>query len=678
MNIKKEINNKKHLTKSERKKILKQGKKQILKLGKLLDKHTMRNKNTDHINRKIYYLLGDPFTIINAYTKISKNKGAITKGYNDENIMSYFGIKNAESISKKLIEGTYKFSPVNRSWIPKPGKKKKRPIDVPTQSDRIVQEAVRGILEAIYEPVFVKHGNDTKNLSNNYGFRPKKSTWSAIQKLERYSRLCNVIIEGDIVSAYNNVDHDILLKILKKRITDKKFLRLIKEMLKSGIMDQNKFEHSLNGTPQGGIVSPLLFNIYMFGFDQYVYEEFIVPVLEENKNKPERESSSTRYNKIRLKTDQAYKELKEYKKNIDVKTNPTKLKDLEKQYKKLRNIRNSTPYANPERLKKNAVYVRYADDWVLAITCKVSKALEIKTKISEFLKDKRKMELDIEKTKITYASKGYKFLGFEIRLNIKKPKLTRVLQKHGSGSYSRPLKRTTSRQITIEPDSDRILKRLKLQKMCRTDGFPLGKTTWRVYDEFEIVQKYNQIFRGIFNYYAPCGRVLRLHRISYILQYSCAKTLAGRKKITMNKVFQTYGKNLRIMRTKLGTNENHQMVTQFLDLTNLRKINPAKTFQRGTTGPEFQDPFRIKEFWRTKFKMYHECCICGATDSIALHHTNSLRSKIKKAEGFQNIQTQLNRIQIPVCHPCHLEITHGKYKNPKTPIEFYNEFLAKL
>jgi group II intron reverse transcriptase/maturase len=592
--------------------------------------------------------------------------------------MNYFGLTQAKSITKRLISGTYKFAPVKRTWILKPGKKKKRPVDVPSQSDRIVQEAVRGILEAIYEPVFLEQGILTNHLSNNYGFRPKHSTWTAIQKLERSSRLCNIVIEGDIVSAYNHVDHDILLKILKKRITDKKFLQLIKQMLKCGIMDKKTFEHSLNGTPQGGIVSPLLFNIYLLSFDQFMYKEFIVPILEENKTKNKRELTTSAYNKIRVLTDKARKKLREFKENPDARTDPIELKKLTKEYKRFRNIRNQTPHTAAKRLKKGAVFVRYADDWVLAITCTNSKALEIKERISEFLLKEKKMELDSEKTKITYVQNGYKFLGFEIRLMVENPRQTRVLSRHPNGTYSRSLKRTTSRQFTVEPDTNRILKRLLALKMCRPNGFPLGKTTWRQYDEFQIVQKYNQMFRGIFNYYAPCGRVLRLQRISYILQYSCAKTLAGRKKTSLRKIFKTYGKNLRITEKKLGTRSDYQMSTQFLDLTNLRKINPAKEFQRTNLRLDFQDPFRIKEYWRTKFKVYHECCICGSTDSIALHHNKSLRSQIKKAEGFHNIISQVNRLQIPVCHPCHLEITHGRFNDPKKPIEFYNEFLAKL
>lgn len=250
---------KKILIKSEKQKLIEKGKGLMIKLGKILNRHAERKKNTNHINRKIFYLFRDPFIFINVYTKISKNKGALTEGYNDDRTISYFGLTKATNLAKKISNGSYKFVLVKRTWVAKPRKKSKRPIDVPTQSDRIVQEAIRGILEAIYKPIFLEHGEKTKKLSNNYGFRPGHSTWSVINKLEINTRRCNIIIEEDILSAYNSVDHDILLKILKEKITDKKFLRLISDMLKSGVMDANKYKHSLNGTPQGGIVSPLLF-----------------------------------------------------------------------------------------------------------------------------------------------------------------------------------------------------------------------------------------------------------------------------------------------------------------------------------------------------------------------------------------------------------------------------------
>ena len=200
--------------KNKKQETFKLGKTEILRKAKKFNKHTKRNLNTNHINYKLFYLLLDPFTFVNAYTKISKNKGALTKGHEDEGTMEYFGIDAAKRIVDRIRKGKYKFKPVKRTWIPKPGKNKKRLIDVPSQSNRIVQEAIRGILEAIFEPVFQEYSRYTNNLSNNYGFRPNMSTWTAVEIFKNKIQRCSIIIEGDIISAYNKVDHEILMELL--------------------------------------------------------------------------------------------------------------------------------------------------------------------------------------------------------------------------------------------------------------------------------------------------------------------------------------------------------------------------------------------------------------------------------------------------------------------------------
>lgn len=649
--------------------------------SKSLMAHARRNENTDHVNYKIQYLLHDPFTFVNAYAKISKNKGALTEGTQDEKVIQLFGLEKAKIIANNIKQNKYKFKPVKRTWVPKPGKTKKRPIDVPTQSDRIVQEAIRGILEAIYEPVFIEFGKKTKNLSNNYGFRPNKSCWSAIEKLKLHSRRCNIVLEGDIVSAYSNVNHDILLKILSRRIKDKKFLKLLKDMLKSGIMDQGRFEHSLNGTPQGGIVSPLLFNIYMFEFDKYVYEQCIVPVLKENKEQNKKpEVRSREYNQISYATEKAlkkYVEARDHYRTNGGNVNRLKMKETRKIYKEHLSRRLSTTYSDISRLEKGVVYARYADDWVLALTCSKTEAKETKQKLKEVLREHLKMELDDDKTSITSVSKGYKFLGFEIRKETTKPKITKVLRKDmKTGKYMRFYRRTTSRLLTIQPDSDRILKRLRSLGMCNQENFPIGKPQWTSYNEFQIVQKYALIMRGIFNYYKPCERLYKLYQISYILQYSCAKTIAIRKKIPLPQVFKLYGLNLTIYETIKNTKGSRKAKQQFFDLSTLRRMEKSKPFKNKAS--ETADPFWIHEHWRIKFKVYNECCICGSMNNIQLHHINSIASMKKKKDNAAAIRSQLNRLQIPVCHPCHKEITHGKCSDPKKPIQFYNEFIAKL
>lgn len=129
--------------------------------------------------------------------------------------------------------------------------------------------------------------NSTRSYPWNPGshFRSNLSVWDAVETLKNKTQRCNIIIEGgDIISAYNNVEHHIFMNLLRERIRDKKFLNLIKAMLKSGIIDGSIFEHSLKGTPQDSIVSPY-YLIYMLGFDRFVYEEVILPIIQNNKTK---------------------------------------------------------------------------------------------------------------------------------------------------------------------------------------------------------------------------------------------------------------------------------------------------------------------------------------------------------------------------------------------------------
>ena len=203
-----------------------------------------------------------------------------------------------------------------------------------------------------------------------------------------------------------------------------------------------------------------------------------------------------------------------------------------------------------------------------------------KEKLKKYLKEHLKMELDDDKTSTTFMSEGYKFLGFEIRRKSTKPKITKVLSKTETGKYVRTYQRTTSRMLTIEPDSGRILKRLRLLGMCNQKNFPIGKPQWTSYNEFQIVQKYAQIMRGIFNYYKPCERLYKLYQISYILQYSCAKTIAIRKKKTLPQVFKQYGSNLTIYETINNTKNSIKSKQQFYDLSTLKQMEKSKPLEQ--------------------------------------------------------------------------------------------------
>jgi group II intron reverse transcriptase/maturase len=589
------------------------------KLDKLcLPLKQLRNRNEDvnHINYKIYYLLCNPFIYVNAYAKISKNPGALTKGIkSDDEIMTFFGKSNAENIAQKFKNNNYSWKPTRRTWIPKPGKNKLRPIDTPTQEDRIVQEAIRGILENIFEPEFREFENQNKYLCTNYGFRPNKSTWDAANSLKIFGQATTYAIEGDISGAYNNVDHEVLINLLSKRIKDKKFIDVISKLLKSGIMEKERLTHNIKGTPQGGIVSPLLFNIYMFELDKFIYSNIILLLENQNTNKTKKRNPE--YTKIGY-------QIKTLKRSKSSNVKDSSLK--RNQIKNLINIRNKIPSYLINSLPKKSIYSRYADDWVLLITSTNKEAIHCKDLISKFISNNLKMELDNEKTLITKLTNGISFLGYNLNMYTpKQNKITHTLIKKDN-RLSRILRRTTSRKITICPDKKRLLKNLTIKKFCDNNYFPIGKRSWCIYDPYEIVLKYKQIMLGITNYYSRCDNVYILYRISYILQYSCAKTIANRQKITMPQVFKKYGKELRIKKQFYLKNQTLTKEIYFTTFTELRKQPNFGIIKH--QNDEF-DPFHIREYWRTKMKIYQNCCICNSTNQVAMHHINSLR-KIKR------------------------------------------------
>ena len=312
----------------------------------------------------------------------------------------------------------------------------------------------------------------------------------------------------------------------------------------------------------------------MFGFDQFVYYEIILPIL----NVEKRDEKSTTYQKIRYQTNKfllRHQEIKKKHKEQPKKYTKLDVKNSLKIFKSWRSIRNTTPCTNVGRLERKALYVRYADNWVLTLVSK-KEAKDAKTKIAQYLLMERKMQLDDKKTKIINVSNGYTFLGFEVRKKKFGIKQTFTTQKEPTGKTIRMLKRTTSRQFTIEPHSDRILNRLKMDNFCNNNYEPIAKPRWLIYEEYDIVKKYSQIFRGIYYYYRLCKRLTRLNRISYLLQYSCACTLARRRNISLRKIFNKYGTNLAIQKTIKNTKgENVIKTVKFYTLTDLRRMQPT-------------------------------------------------------------------------------------------------------
>ena len=302
--------------------------------------------------------------IVSSIHKIKSNKGSRTPGIDGKVIDDCLNMKYdelLEYIRKKLYD--YRPNMVRRVWIPKPGKSEKRPLGIPTISDRIIQECVRNVIEPIAEGQFFEH---------SYGFRPMRSADMAVKRITKLNFIakCHWVVEGDIKGFFDNIDHNVMIKSLwNLGIRDKRVLSIIKQMLKAGVMDE--CSESELGTPQGGIISPLLANIYLNRFDNYITGDF-------------------------------------------------ERKKLQKQYSRRDGeIQSMRKYSN----LKTAYYVRYADDWVI-LTDNKEDAEKLKHKAKRYLKDALKLELSEEKTLITNVkSKPIKFLGVEIKLEKKNGKL---------------------------------------------------------------------------------------------------------------------------------------------------------------------------------------------------------------------------------------------------------------
>lgn len=163
---------------------------------------------------------------------------------------------NLSTLAERVQQMAYRPQPVRRTYIPKPGTNKQRPLGIPAYEDKLVQAAVVAILEPIYEGDFI---------DDSYGFRPQRSCHDALRALSRTveSGTVNWIVEADIKGFFDNVNHEWLMKFLAHRIDDKRVLRLIRRFLRAGVMENGSLQASEQGTPQGGVASPLLANVYL-------------------------------------------------------------------------------------------------------------------------------------------------------------------------------------------------------------------------------------------------------------------------------------------------------------------------------------------------------------------------------------------------------------------------------
>lgn len=629
--------------------------------------NNINNRSINDPNAKfdnLYSLLSKPELLIQSVGNLRANQGASTPGTSSETLAG-ISISKIQNLALCFKNKSFKFSPYRRIYIPKPGKKKLRPLGIPNFTDRIIQDAIRIILEAIYEPEF------SRIHDQNYGFRKNKDAQQAVKFISRQGTGLNYALEGDIVGAYDNVQIPFLIKILKKKIIDQDFLNLIEQGCHCGLLEFGKYKDTLLGIPQGGIASPLLFNIYMHEFDLYINHK--LKNIIDRYNTLNKRNSRTQRN---LSYEALNRNINSTKKEISIITRTRKIRELSptekalinaqiKQKKKILSDRTKTLTYIPEKRPIKILYCRYADDWILLTNSNLKFIKLIKKHITKWLKNNLKLDLSEEKTYITnIENKFAKFLGFTL-FSLIHPKIK--ISSSYSSNGSKTLIRTGSHTIRVGIDMDRILKRLYINGFCNKKFFPQAKKPYSNLPSATIIEKYNSIIRGTANYFIPVLTQIQPYpRIHYILEYSCYHTLAMKYKTSISKLFKKYGHkhpnfpiSMEITNKRTGIRhnitKNHRVIPYLIAKAN------AKLIRHNVSSDVFQPMKKIN--WRSYKNLEAYCIICGTRENIEWHHVRSIRKG--KVTGFTQVMKQLNRKQVPLCKQHHLEVTQGKYDQTK-------------
>ena len=588
---------------------------------RVLNSLNEHSKDSSYKFERLYRILFNEELFYVAYQKIASNGGSTTKG-SDGRSIDEMSLARIETLIASLKDESYQPHPSRRVHIPKKNGKT-RPLGIPAFEDKLVQEVVRMILEAIYEGHFE---------TTSHGFRPKRSCHTALLHIQKTFSGAKWFIEGDIKGFFDNIDHDVLVGILRECISDDRFIRLIWKFLKAGYVEDWTFHNTYSGTPQGGIVSPILANIYLDKLDKYV-KEYIRHFDMGTKRRPGKES-----NDLANERKRTVRKLKKVKDGTEKAALVARLKAIEQE-------RAAFPSGDEmdgsyRRLK----YIRYADDFILGIIGSKEDVLRIKEDIKSFLSESLALELSEEKTLITHTGKSAKFLGYEI---------TVTRNNHQRRDVQGRLRRTYGKRVRLNVSMatlrDKLLEYGAMEIKLRN-----GKEIWKpkcrsgliFNDDLEILDRYNRETVGFCNYYLIANNCVVLHNFRYIMEYSMYKTFAGKYRSTVRKINKKYRRN------KLFTVKYEQKGV-------IKSRTFYKTsFKRRTTafnGSCDIEPYSIADVSRTNLTdrlKAEKCELCGATGKLIMHHVRNLKD-LKGKESWKRLMSARKRKTIALCPSCH-------------------------
>ena len=555
-------------------------------------------------NRELYLL---------AYGRIYANQGAMTPGASAETADGMSEAK-IDQIIEAMRHERYRFTPARRLFIPKKNGKM-RPLGLPSWSDKLVGEVVRLLLEAYYEPQFS---------DRSHGFRKRRGCHTALREIQRTWTGTTWFIEADISDCFGSLDHSIMVRILAEKIHDNRFLRLIGNMLKAGYLEDWEYHDTLSGCPQGGVVSPILSNIYLDKLDKFVEQELI----------PE----YTR-GKVRVHNPQ-YRRLNDRRRLARQRGDRPAASQLLRQMRALPSVDPMDP--GYRRLR----YCRYADDEILGFTGPKAEAEQIKNQLAAFLRDDLALELSAGKTLITHArTQAARFLGYEITVRHDDSKIT---------GGRRMLNGTIALRVPLDV----------IKAKCasyRQHGKPWHRSPLQNLDDYDIIRIYGAEYRGVINYYLLAGDLWRFHALRWNAETSMLKTLAAKHQSTVTKMAARYKAKIETPHGLRTCFEARVPRTGKKDLVARFGGIPLKPDRNRV----ITDPAPVPAPMPRKELIHRlragRCELCGQNGTVAVHQVAKLTRLGTPGPGqpaWAALMARKRRKTLVVCQPCH-EVIHA-------------------
>jgi group II intron reverse transcriptase/maturase len=575
---------------------------------------------------RIYRLLFNRNLYLQAYGKIYRNKGAMTHGVTDET-PDGMSLDKIDAIIEALRYERYQWLPARRVSIPKKNGKK-RPLGMPVWSDKLVQEVLRSLLEAYFEPQFSDH---------SHGFRPERGCHTALRAIYYGWGGPTWFLEGDISQCFDKLDHELLIKTLEEKIHAGRFIRFIQELLDAGYMEDWTFNQTLSGVPQGGVVSPILANILLDKLDTFV-ETVLIPQYTRGTKKKENFH---------------YRKLLQDSRHQRKRGNIEKAEELRKQAQTMPSAMTNDP--DYRRLR----YVRYADDFLLGFIGPRAEAEAIKQQLRTFLQEQLKLELSEEKTLITHAvSEAARFLGYEVTMLQDDTKRTKRTTR---GPGVETMCRSINRHIGLRVPKD-ILE-AKIARYMR-HGKAISRKELTEDSDYAIVMSYQLEFRGIANYYRLAHNLSRLMKLKWVMETSLTMTLASKHKISVSKVYEKYGAKL------LVDGKEHKGLQVIVPKPDTRKKplvatwgGISLTWDVKATLDEQPPKLFNKRTELVQRLLADFCELCGSDEDVEVHHVQAMRKLHEypgrtKPEWIRRM-IALRRKTLLLCKRCHEAVEHG-------------------